>query len=442
LHSLIDFGFLGEFYRWFFVLLIPAGVILLFYGYRLFKLFLALIGFIFGLSIGVIAGHLLGEPVIIGLLSGILGAFLLYVLYKIGIFILGFVIGIIISSLLTLVASAEFHPAVFLLSGLFCGIAALFIEKGIIVTISSYQGAAFTVTGFAWLVYPDYMYQYYNLLFTEPQLILSNIVIQFLITIILTVVGILYQYKIIPNSLDRFMPGSFESKKEFDKEPKRSDKNFQKSEEIPPAKEKERKDEPIPESPVSETSFNERKNSDLGFTSIAKFFTKCHESISSASARMNTFFRGSFMKNSMASARSVNESAIRRITTEFRNVKSAYSSSHIKIPLLLHILNGPEQGTYIEIFGKDKGTYYSTTIGREASNERHHIKLSDPDNYVSRYHAELAMKDHRFFIRNLSHTNVLLLNGIEVGTVQFMPLHSGDVLELAYVKVEFLPKAI
>jgi len=96
-------------------------------------------------------------------------------------------------------------------------------------------------------------------------------------------------------------------------------------------------------------------------------------------------------------------------------------------------LNGSLQETSIEAYGAYNESYYSSSIGREKSNKHNHICLDDPNNHVSRYHAEFAIIDQRFYMRSLSKTNLLMLNGNEIATEQFTPLSRGDQINLAYI---------
>ena len=102
--KMTDIGKLNEIVKTILAMVIWIGFISsissCFFGYKLFKIYIAVIGFIIFGVIGFIVSALnnLGDMnIFIALLFGIIGAFLAYRLYLIGVFIMYSVIGLIIS---------------------------------------------------------------------------------------------------------------------------------------------------------------------------------------------------------------------------------------------------------------------------------------------------------------------------------------------------------
>lgn len=448
--SFLDIGILTDIERWISVFLIPMGIILLLYGYRLYKLFIALTGFVFGFVIGLIVGELTGEPIITGLLCGVLSALLFYFLYKLGIFLLGFLAGSVISVLITISASTDVNLFVYLIAGLLGGILALYIEKAIIVILSAYNGAAISVSGFAWLVYPEYMAQLYSLFFTDPQLALSNVLTFILVNLIVMTVGILFQYNIIPNRPGISLKGSA---------PKIKSENFKSTPmgnrsaepQLVPTENKEANIEKKevqhvgkdhkkltvnsirsspPYNPPERDYNHSNKNSSSGIKTPGPVTATTSKDFYSKSI---TVIRDSYVA-SLTNIKTDLKSITSAIVNRFPTRESVVATELVQMLFKLQILNGQQNGITTEVYGEYNGSYYSSTIGREKSNERNHICLDDPNNHVSRYHAEFAMINKRFYVRSLSKTNLLLLNGNEVAAEQFTPLSPGDQIDLAHIK--------
>jgi len=124
------------------VLLIVVGILYCFYGYRMFDLSLAVLGFVvFALLIGnFIFGVLENKAVALaaGFIGGILGAFLLVALYFIGVFLLGAVFGVLLGSL---IMGGSAAPVIFLLFGVVGGIFAILFQKFFVIISTAFLGA-------------------------------------------------------------------------------------------------------------------------------------------------------------------------------------------------------------------------------------------------------------------------------------------------------------
>ena len=128
------------------VVTILVGLVECFLGYRLFKLMLALVGFVVGaIGAGGAAYAATGgegpAALIAGLIGGIFGAVLAVVFYFVGIFLLGAALGFVVGA--TAAASAGDQTA--LIAGgvlaVLAGILALVVQKFLIILSTAFGGA-------------------------------------------------------------------------------------------------------------------------------------------------------------------------------------------------------------------------------------------------------------------------------------------------------------
>ena len=168
----------AELYPWYSVALMTWGALDCFFGYRVFKITLALVGALLGIGFGQAVAAALGfgpggatASLIVG---GVLGAVLAFLLYIAAVFVSGFLFGASLGILLL----ANYHPMVALLSGcvlgLIGGFLAVKIQRVLIILSTGLRGAFCAVLALAyfthqidWLFYaraPDQL----------PALIASN----------------------------------------------------------------------------------------------------------------------------------------------------------------------------------------------------------------------------------------------------------------------------
>ena len=162
---------LEEMYPWISAGAIAWGVLDVFFGYRVFKITLALIGGILGLA----AGHALITALGLGqgaetaamIIGALLGAGLAFLLYIAAVFVAGFGFGATLGMLLL----ANYHPMVVLLIGVVLGIIGGFlavkIQRILIILSTSLLGSfravlalSFFTSQIDWLFYfkrPDQM---------------------------------------------------------------------------------------------------------------------------------------------------------------------------------------------------------------------------------------------------------------------------------------------
>ncbi|MBI1320314.1 MAG: DUF4203 domain-containing protein [Candidatus Hydrogenedens sp.] len=115
-------------------LLALVGVLYCFVGYRLFKVLLALSGFVLvGGVTGMVASVGFPDspviPIIVGALCGLVGAGALLFLYKLGVFVVGAAFGGLVTFQVLQGNPPDWMPWAILGVGLVTGIAALWLEK-------------------------------------------------------------------------------------------------------------------------------------------------------------------------------------------------------------------------------------------------------------------------------------------------------------------------
>jgi len=122
--------------------------------------------------------------------------------------------------------------------------------------------------------------------------------------------------------------------------------------------------------------------------------------------------------------------------------QSARKKSNLKIetphslPLSFKILNGARKGQLLnKIPLTKKGPLYVATIGRSWEKRSNHISINDEGGHISRLHAELALMNNKCYVRNLSDTNPLQLNHVEVLGDGYTPIQENDVLTLGSLQV-------
>jgi len=145
------------------MLLIPVfllvGIAYCFFGYRIVKIILAILGFVTGGAAGGALGAIVGGAgmgsqeaavlfAVVGvLLGGIIGAVLFVLLYFVGIFLLGFGLGAMLTA--AVFAAAGTNPdqvvGIVAIVGIAGGVLALFLQRIIIILSTATSGAAMIV---------------------------------------------------------------------------------------------------------------------------------------------------------------------------------------------------------------------------------------------------------------------------------------------------------
>ncbi len=126
-------------------IVIIFGVLFCFFGYRLFKVILAIVGFIFGfvLTAGILYKftNLTLISGLVGIVGGLIFAVLAFYLYFIGIFILGAYLGIVVWSVISSVTGIVLPFWVAIVLAVLLGVLALVFQKFMIIVTTAFIGA-------------------------------------------------------------------------------------------------------------------------------------------------------------------------------------------------------------------------------------------------------------------------------------------------------------
>lgn len=138
------------------ILIIVWGLADCFFGYRIFKLTLTMLGMVMGVALGVYLGGTLFDGGLIAmssgfLLGGFLGGALAFYVYLAGVFVLGFGVGVILAShFMEPLAGSLLN--ILLVIGVLTGILSIFLVKVMIIVITAVTGAFRVVYGAGYLV--------------------------------------------------------------------------------------------------------------------------------------------------------------------------------------------------------------------------------------------------------------------------------------------------
>ena len=155
------------------VVLILGGAVACFFGYRLFRIVLAIFGFILG---ALLASSIFGTsdtwPMVIGaVVGGLMGAGVLLAAYFFGVAMMGAGLGALIANLVFTASDREPHFLVVVFAAVIGATAAIYLQRYVIIVSTSFGGAwtiivgamAFVgnraaltaaATGNVWVVYP------------------------------------------------------------------------------------------------------------------------------------------------------------------------------------------------------------------------------------------------------------------------------------------------
>jgi len=130
------------------IIMIPYGILQCYFGYRLFKIILGVIGFIFGALIGAVivaaAGGERGVVILLSLLFGVGGAYLSIALYFVGVFLVGAGAG---AALVQVLSQGDAGTGGVIAGAIVVGIIALVVQKVVIIVSTSLSGA-YSIAGF------------------------------------------------------------------------------------------------------------------------------------------------------------------------------------------------------------------------------------------------------------------------------------------------------
>jgi hypothetical protein len=173
--------------------MVIVGLILCFAGYRVFKLYIAFIGFISGLVVGAYFSTIYPfeysflAPVFVG----IVGAVVFWLFYKVGLFAVGAIPGYMVGLMIAP------HNGIYAVAlSILLGLSALFIERLVVILISSLVGAWAVIEA----IYVPVFGKSFETILSDPtsfmEPISSNTILAVL-WVILVITGIISQLAIL-----------------------------------------------------------------------------------------------------------------------------------------------------------------------------------------------------------------------------------------------------
>lgn len=133
---------------------IVFGLVTCFFGYRIFRVVLSILGFIVGASVGLAlaADSAQTAQFFIALIGGIIGAVLMNALYFLGIIIAGALLGALLVNLVLAAVGVEPNAVFLIIGALVGGVIAMVLNKLMIILSTAFSGAAGIVYGLGLLI--------------------------------------------------------------------------------------------------------------------------------------------------------------------------------------------------------------------------------------------------------------------------------------------------
>jgi hypothetical protein len=131
------------------IILLIGGLLACFAGYRIFRIVLGIYGFIGG---ALLASNIVGTGntmLMIGaaILGGAVGALILIAAYFIGVALIGALLGAVLANVLWAAAGREPHIAIVIILAIIGALAALALQRYVIITATAFGGAQTVVVG-------------------------------------------------------------------------------------------------------------------------------------------------------------------------------------------------------------------------------------------------------------------------------------------------------
>jgi uncharacterized protein DUF4203 len=130
-------------------ILLAGGLVACFAGYRMFRLVLGIYGFILGalLATSIAGASSTGTLVITALIGGLIGAVILNLAYFLGVVLLGAAIGAMLVTMIWGRAGSEPHVLIVILFAVIGAVAAMQLQRYVIVTGTAFGGAWTALVG-------------------------------------------------------------------------------------------------------------------------------------------------------------------------------------------------------------------------------------------------------------------------------------------------------
>lgn len=147
----------SDMYDYYIMAAAAVGFIECFFGYRILRFLLGVLGFIAGAAVlGSLGYELTGgseiTSIVTGIAGGLAGAFVMYKLYIVGVFAIGAALGFMTASYVFGIMNAEPVTIVLVAAAVAGGVLAATLQKPMLILATAFGGAYAAVTGVAYLI--------------------------------------------------------------------------------------------------------------------------------------------------------------------------------------------------------------------------------------------------------------------------------------------------
>ena len=151
----------GNMYDYYITAAVVVGLIECFFGYRILRFLLGVLGFIAG---AIVAGSLAYElsngsdliSIVAGIAGGLIGAFIMYTLYIVGLFAIGAALGFMISSYVFVILNKDPIMYMQITAAAVVGMLAAVFRKPVLILATAYGGSYAAVTGVSYLILKNF----------------------------------------------------------------------------------------------------------------------------------------------------------------------------------------------------------------------------------------------------------------------------------------------
>jgi hypothetical protein len=128
------------------LVLICFGLLNCFFGYRIFRILLAIYGFVLGALVGIIVAGTIAPGqtlwLIVGAIAGgAIGAVLMIVLYFVGVFVIGALGGALLANAIGTILGITMPTVVVIIAAVVVGIIALIAQRAVLILVTAFAGA-------------------------------------------------------------------------------------------------------------------------------------------------------------------------------------------------------------------------------------------------------------------------------------------------------------
>jgi hypothetical protein len=154
-------NFHAEMYDYYIMAAVAVALIECFFGYRILRFLLGVLGFIAGAVVCGSMGYDLTDgseivSIIAGIAGGLAGAFIMYTLYIVGVFAIGAALGFMTASYVFGIMNAAPVMIVLIAAAVLGGVLAAILQKPMLILATAFGGAYAAVTGVAYLLLKNF----------------------------------------------------------------------------------------------------------------------------------------------------------------------------------------------------------------------------------------------------------------------------------------------